>query len=186
MWVCYRLLLFLTLLFLFVPVKVRNSFTVCFTASPSCTLSKFIPSFFAERSGSHSIVCLFRIAFRDEELQGKVSWQLIPGQRFETASYNLIRNHLCTLTSPLNLGFTDTLSSFSPCSLHIFPPPASSLFVLLLCFFLVLSPLLDVSWWSGGFSWSLSLTPSTFTRSLLQHRRHSELLSTSTHFSYQG
>lgn len=36
-----------------------------------------------------------------EEVEGKVSWQLIPEQRF--ARCNLIRHQLCTLTLPLKL-----------------------------------------------------------------------------------
>lgn len=81
-------------------------------------------------------MCLFLfLAFRDEGLEGKVSWQLIPGQRVETACYSHIRNHLCTLTLPLNLRFTDTLSPVSPSiSLHL-SPPVSSLFVLLFRYF---------------------------------------------------
>ncbi len=123
-------------------VMARNSFTVFFTTSPSCPDFLILSVHFSERSGSQSIVCLFLfIAFREEELQGKVSWQLIPGQRSETASYNLIRNHLSTLTSPLNLGFTDTLSSFSSThSLHL-PPSVSSLFVLFFMFFCCFLPL---------------------------------------------
>lgn len=123
-------------------VMARNSFTVSFTTSPSCLLFLILPVHFWEHSGSQSIVCLFLfIAFREEELQGKVSWQLIPGQRSETASCSLIRNHLCTLTSPLNLGFTDTLSSFSSSLSPHLPPPVSSVFVFFLCFFWCFLPL---------------------------------------------
>lgn len=73
-------------------------------------------------------MCLFLSrALGAEELLGKVSWQLTPGQRFESATYNLIRNHPSTLTSPLNLGFTLPLFLFLQ---RLAPPASSSVFSL--------------------------------------------------------
>lgn len=149
-------------------VIVRNSFPVSITTAPPCIPFLILAVHFSEHSGSQQIVCLFLLwTFREEELQGKVSWQLIPGQRFEAASFNLIRNHLCTLTSPLNLGFADTLSLFLSLTFSSTssPPPCFFSICPLLCFFfLMLSPPLSVSWWSGGFS---SLTHRLNTESIV-------------------
>lgn len=114
---------------------------------------------FRAHSGHSHFLCLFLfLAFREEELQRKVSWQLIPGQRFETACFSLIRNHLCALTSPLNLGFY----RHSLLSLRCFPHMFPLLFPLWVFFFpCCFLPLLRVSWRSGGFSLTVSTLSTT-------------------------
>lgn len=88
----------------------------CYCATPVCrTLpppsSRLLPPpssprwlilsvHFSERGGSHSRLCVFvslRSLRRRGVTGGKVSWQPIPGQRFETCS--LIRNRLHTQCS---------------------------------------------------------------------------------------
>lgn len=113
-------------------------------------------------------MCLFLfLALREE-----VSWQLTPGQRFETASYNLIRNHLCTSTSPLESGFyRHTLSP--SLSQHLTSPPPP--FVLSLCFILGLSPPSRHQLTIRRFQRvTVSLFLSTLTCSLLRQRKRSE------------
>jgi len=65
-------------------------------------------------------VCFCSEPSEERSYGGKVSWQQNPRARFETASYNLIRNQRRARTLPLNSGFTDTPSP--SLSLSLSPP----------------------------------------------------------------
>lgn len=68
--------------------------------SPASPPRLILSVHFSERGGSHSRLCVFvslRSLRRRGVTGGKVSWQPIPGQRFETCS--LIRNRLHTQCS---------------------------------------------------------------------------------------